>query len=139
MSDSEDEVADRQFKMVLIGDPQVGKTSMVTRYAKEMFTKQYAPTVGVEFYLKRAVLPGPRSVSLKMWDVGGSAIGAQGGGRMLDKYLYGADAVVLVYDVSNYDSFENLQEWLSACKAVLQGSNSKARAGYLPSVRPISG
>lgn len=40
MSDSEDEVAERQFKMVLIGDPQVGKTSMVTRYAKEMFTKQ---------------------------------------------------------------------------------------------------
>ena len=40
MSDSDDEVADRQFKMVLLGDPQVGKTSMVTRYAKEMFTKQ---------------------------------------------------------------------------------------------------
>ena len=40
MSDSDDEVADRQFKMVLVGDPQVGKTSMVTRYAKEMFTKQ---------------------------------------------------------------------------------------------------
>lgn len=74
MSDSEEEVAERQFKMVLLGDPQVGKTSMVTRYAKEMFTKQYAPTVGVEFYLKRAVLPGPRSVSLKMWDVGGSVI-----------------------------------------------------------------
>ena len=41
---------------------------------------------------------------------------------MLDKYLYGADAVVLVYDVSNYDSFENLQEWLSACKTVLQNN-----------------
>ena len=40
MSDSDEEVAERQFKMVIIGDPQVGKTSMVTRYAKEMFTKQ---------------------------------------------------------------------------------------------------
>ena len=49
---------------------------------------------------------------------------------MLDKYLYGADAVVLVYDVSNYDSFENLQEWLSACKAVLQ--SSKAEKTKLP-------
>ena len=61
----------------------------------------------------------------------------QGGGRMLDKYLYGADAVVLVYDVSNYDSFENLQEWLSACKAVLQGSNSKARDIFRQSDRLV--
>ena len=44
---------------------------------------------------------------------------------MLDKYLYGADAVVLVYDVSNFDSFGNLQEWLSACKGVLQSSKTK--------------
>ena len=94
---------------------------------------QYAPTVGVEFYLKRAVLPGPRNVSLKLWDVGGSALpppgGAGGGGplRMLDKYLYGADAVVLVYDVSNYDSFENLQEWLAACKTAVK--NNKAGRG----------
>ena len=51
----------------------------------------------------------------KMWDVGGSALR----GRMLDKYVYGADAVVLVYDVSNFNSFENLQEWLSACKAAM--------------------
>ena len=44
---------------------------------------------------------------------------------MLDKYLYGADAVVLVYDVSNFDSFGNLQEWLSACKGVLQSSKTE--------------
>ena len=49
---------------------------------------------------------------------------------MFPKYLYGADAIVLVYDVSNYDSFENLQEWLSACKAVLQ--SSKAEKTKLP-------
>ena len=96
-----------------------------------MRSLQYAPTVGVEFYLKRAVLPGPRNVSLKLWDVGGSALppGGAGGGplRMLDKYLYGADAVVLVYDVSNYDSFENLQEWLAACKTAVK--NNKAGRG----------
>ena len=88
--------------------------------------------MGVEFYLKRAVLPGPRNVSLKMWDVGGSVMAGGGGGgggplRMLDKYLYGADAVVLVYDVSNYDSFENLQEWLAACKTAIK--NNKAGRG----------
>ncbi len=38
---------------------------------------------------------------------------------MLDKYVYGSDIVVLVYDVSNYNSFENLCDWLSACKKVI--------------------
>ena len=64
MSDSEEEIAERQFKLVLLGDPQVGKTSLATRYAEERFTKQYAPTVGVEFYLNRVVI-GPRNVALK--------------------------------------------------------------------------
>ncbi len=132
--------------------------------------RQYSPTVGVEFYLKRTVLPGPRNVALKvrvarrwggggeghgaifiavagaqvvvaatqdvvvaartavvaaheymsnnphykLWDVGGSALD----GRMLDKYVYGANAVLLVYDVSNHNSFENLEGWLMACKKV---------------------
>lgn len=66
MSDSEEEISERQFKVVLIGDPETGKTSMATRYAQESFTKQYAPTVGVEFYLKRTVLPGQRNVALKV-------------------------------------------------------------------------
>ncbi len=66
MSDSEEEISEKQFKMVLLGDPQSGKTSIATRYAEDKFTKQYAPTVGVEFYLKRTVLPGPRNVALKV-------------------------------------------------------------------------
>jgi len=105
MSDSEEEVAERQFKLVLLGDSGVGKTSISTRYAEERFTKQYAPTAGVDFYLKRIVLPGQRNVALKLWDVSGTALD----GRMLDKYIYGANAILLVYDVSNSDSFESLQ------------------------------
>ena len=50
----------------------------------------------------------------QLWDVGGSALD----GRMLDKYVYGANAILLVYDVSNHDSFENLESWLLACKKV---------------------
>lgn len=38
---------------------------------------------------------------------------------MLDKYIYGANAVILVYDVTNFRSFEHLEDWLMACKAVL--------------------
>ena len=65
MSDSEDEVAERQFKICLIGDTQVGKTSIASRYATDNFGK-FPSTVGVEFYLKRTVLPGPRHITLKV-------------------------------------------------------------------------
>lgn len=113
MSDSEEEIAEKQFKICLIGDSQVGKTSIVTRYATETF-KQFTSTVGVEFYLKRTVLPGPRHVTLKVWDIGGDAMK----GRMLDKYVFGANAVMLIYDVTNYNTFENLEQWLRASQKV---------------------
>jgi Ras-related protein Rab-28 len=66
MSDSEEEISEKQFKMIILGDSQTGKTSIATKYAQESFTKQYNPTVGVEFYLKRTVLPGPRNVAIKV-------------------------------------------------------------------------
>ena len=112
MSDSEDEVSEKQYKFVLIGDSQVGKTSIASRYATNNFTKNYHPTTGVEFYLKRTVLPGSRNLAIKLWDVSGTALN----GRMLDKYVFGANAVLLVYDVSNVKTFENLPDWLEACR-----------------------
>ena len=99
MSDSEDEITERQFKVrkivlfykyrytysfyqfvlnqienvhytfqqiCLIGHSQVGKTSIVSRYTTDTFTKNCAATVGVEFYLKRTVLQGNRHVTLKV-------------------------------------------------------------------------
>ena len=66
MSDSEEEVIEKQFKVVLLGDPQIGKTALASRYCKGTFSKQYGPTVGVDFCLKRTVLPGPRHVALKV-------------------------------------------------------------------------
>jgi len=115
MSDSEEEGLERQVKIVLLGDSQAGKTAIAQRYATNQFSKQYHPTTGVEFYLKRTTLPGQRNLAIKMWDLSGSSLA----GRMLDKYVFGAHAVMLVYDVSREQSFVNLEEWLEQCRAAL--------------------
>nr|XP_057931006.1 ras-related protein Rab-28 isoform X3 [Doryrhamphus excisus] len=112
MSDSEEESQDRQLKIVVIGDGACGKTSLATRFAQEAFGKQYKQTIGLDFFLKRISLPGNLNVALQVWDIGGQTLG----GKMLDKYVYGAHGVLLVYDITNYQSFENLEDWFSMMK-----------------------
>ena len=65
MSDSEEEVSEKHFKICLIGDSQVGKTSIASRYATDNFGK-FPNTVGVDVFLKRTTLPGPRHITLKV-------------------------------------------------------------------------
>uniref|UniRef100_A0A8C7DP45 RAB28, member RAS onco family n=2 Tax=Oncorhynchus TaxID=8016 RepID=A0A8C7DP45_ONCKI len=89
MSDSEEDSQDKQLKIVVIGDGASGKTSLATRFAQEAFGKQYKQTIGLDFFLKRITLPGNLNVTLQVWDIGGQTIG----GKMLDKYVYGAQVL----------------------------------------------
>ncbi|KAK8737381.1 hypothetical protein OTU49_004454 [Cherax quadricarinatus] len=110
MSDSEDEAVERQVKVVLVGPPQAGKTSLAHRYTQDTFNKVYQASMGVDFYLKRLVLGSERNVNVQIWDVAGSALA----GKMIDKYLYGAHAILFVYDVTNITSIDSLQDWVTA-------------------------
>uniref|UniRef100_A0A8C8U0X8 Ras-related protein Rab-7a n=1 Tax=Peromyscus maniculatus bairdii TaxID=230844 RepID=A0A8C8U0X8_PERMB len=99
MSDSEEESQDRQLKIVVVlGDGTSGKTSLATCFAQETFGKQYKQTIGLDFFLRRITLPGNLNVTLQVWDIGGQTID----GKMLDKYIYGAQGILLVYDITNY-------------------------------------
>lgn len=117
MSDSDEEGPDRQLKLIVMGDGASGKTSLCMRYAQEQFKKQYGQTVGLDFYLKRIILPGGVHVALEIWDIGGQTMGSS----MLSNYIFGAHGVVLVYDMTNYSSFENLEDWYNAVKKVCVG------------------
>uniref|UniRef100_A0A6I8PJG5 Ras-related protein Rab-28 n=1 Tax=Xenopus tropicalis TaxID=8364 RepID=A0A6I8PJG5_XENTR len=121
MSDSEEESQDRQIKIVILGDGACGKTSLAMRFAQESFGKQYKQTVGIDFFLKRITLPGNLNVTLQVLDIGGQTIG----GKMLDKYIYGTQGVLLVYDITNYQSFENLEDWFSMVKKVNDESETQ--------------
>lgn len=112
MSDTEESVQDRQLKIVIVGDGASGKTSLISRYSQDQFSRQYNQTIGIDFFLKRIVFPDNLNVTLQVWDIGGQSIG----GKMLDKYIYSSNGVMFVYDVTNAASFDNLEDWLAVIK-----------------------
>ncbi|XP_071476054.1 ras-related protein Rab-28-like [Diadema antillarum] len=124
MSSSEDEGSGerdnhRQLKIVIVGDGASGKTSLATRYSQEQFGKQYQQTVGLDFFLKRINIGESANVTLQVWDIGGQTLG----GKMLDNYLFGAHGVLLVYDITNYSSFENVEDWFQKIREVFKDAD----------------
>lgn len=122
-NEEEEEIEQMQYKIVVLGNGAVGKTSLVMRFCEDYFDRQYKQTVGVDFFVKRVVLPGDVHVSLQIWDIGGQTIGS----KMIGNYIYGAQAVLLVYDITNYQSFQDLEDWL----ALVQKTCSQEEMPYL--------
>lgn len=102
----------RQHKIIVMGDGSAGKTSMIAQYCQDTFTQQYKQTIGLDWYSKQLTLPGNIHVMLKIWDIGGQSIS----GKMIPHHLEGADAIMLLYDVTNQSSFDNLEDWLDLIK-----------------------
>jgi GTPase SAR1 family protein len=93
-SDEEDEDDARQFKVIVLGDGAVGKTSMLQRFAFDAFGKSYKQTIGCDFFSKKVELPSadkPTNAILSCWDIGGQNLS----GKMLKNYIFGSHAVIL--------------------------------------------
>ncbi|KAK7201050.1 small GTP-binding protein Rab28 [Novymonas esmeraldas] len=106
-SDSSEE-GTTQFKVVVLGNGAVGKTSLIRHFCESGFTKSYKQTIGLDFYSRKVQLPHDHpAVTLQLWDIGGQQIG----GKMLANYIHGSHAVCLVYDITNLSSFKDLADW----------------------------
>jgi len=110
--DDDDDIERLQYKVVILGDGAVGKTSITSRFVDDHFAKSYKQTIGVDWFIKRVVLPGDVHVALQIWDIGGQQVGS----NMISSYIYGAQAVMLCYDITNYQSFQNLEDWHAIVK-----------------------
>lgn len=106
-NDEDDDIISIQYKVILLGDGAVGKTSIATRFAEDQFNQRYKQTVGVDFFLRRLDIPPKHHITLQIWDIGGQSIGS----KMISNYISGADAVLLCFDITNYESFANLEDW----------------------------
>jgi small GTP-binding protein len=99
---------DYLFKFILIGDSTVGKTCILTRFVDGWFKAESDPTIGVEFGSKIIKCKSGVTVRLQVWDTAG-----QESFRSITRSYYrGAIGALLVYDVTNPQSFESLPNWL---------------------------
>ncbi len=94
------------FKVLLVGDGNVGKTSLVRRFCEGKFDESRILTIGVDFQIKTVKL-GARAVRLSIWDVAGQ----ERFRAFRDQFYAGTLAVALVYDVTAPASFFNLPRW----------------------------
>lgn len=99
---------DYLFKLVLIGDSGVGKSCLLLRFADDSFTDSYISTIGVDFRF-RTVTIDMKTVKLQIWDTAGQ----ERFRTITSAYYRGAHGIIMVYDVTNYESFEHVEEWLN--------------------------
>ncbi len=97
----------RQFKICLIGDGYVGKTSIRRKYLKEGFKRSYIPTLGVDFAQMSVDFDGVLT-NLVIWDIAGQSLFQ----NLRKRYYEGSSGLVLVYNVTDRTSFDSASKWL---------------------------
>lgn len=100
------------FKVVVLGDPAVGKTSLIRRFADNKFQANYLPTIGADFTLKVIEFEKIQAI-LTVWDIGGQ--------KEFDDirsfYYYGANAGIMVFDCTRPETYDHLiNKWAGAFK-----------------------
>ncbi len=100
----------KDLTVALVGDGSSGKSSIIRTLTEDgSFSTVYAQTIGCDFHERRIKIR-ENLVSLRVWDIGGQSIHS----KNIKQYVYAAQAIFLVYDVTNQESFMNLDDWLSA-------------------------
>ena len=96
------------YKIAIIGNQHVGKTTILSRYKYEATDDVYAPTVGIDFLTKNVFLED-KTIRLIMWDTAGQ----ERFKSLIPSYLKNANCVILTYDITDKSSFTSLNKWLS--------------------------
>ena len=96
------------LKIVLIGDSGVGKTNLLSRFARDQFNPDSKSTIGVEFATKTLEIEG-KTVKAQIWDTAGQ----ERYRAITSAYYRGAIGALLLYDITFSLTFQNLKKWLS--------------------------
>ena len=112
------------FKIIVIGDYGVGKTSLINAHISKSFNLDYKPTIGANILKKEILVPEKDAVViLNFWDIAGQTLFK----NLRKQFFNGSDAIMLVFDCSRQESFDNLADWYESVKKF----NKKYRIGML--------
>ncbi|CAG7834415.1 unnamed protein product [Allacma fusca] len=105
-------IFDYQFRLILIGDSTVGKSSLLKYFTDGKFSEVSDPTVGVDFFARLVQVQDGTRVKLQLWDTAG-----QERFRSITKSYYrNSVGALLVYDTTNHDSFERIPNWMEEAR-----------------------
>ncbi len=107
---------DYLFKTIVVGDGGVGKTALTIRFSKDFFTEDYKMTIGVDFHVKMITIDtseGELRCKLQIWDTGGQ----ERFSSIRPMYYRGSLGALVIYDLTNYESFEHLPQWIEEIRA----------------------
>jgi len=120
-------VLQMSYKLVSIGDASTGKTSLLARFGQNTFDEHQSSTIGVEFSTVEH-----SGVKMTLWDTAGQ----ERYRTLTSSYYRGADIVLIVYAVSDRDSFQNLDSWLQELSAYGDTSTLRVLVGNKTDVEP---
>ncbi|CAM8961786.1 unnamed protein product [Rhodiola kirilowii] len=98
---------DYLIKLLLIGDSGVGKSCLLLRFSDDSFTTSFITTIGIDFKIRTVELDGKR-IKLQIWDTAGQ----ERFRTITTAYYRGAMGILLVYDVTDESSFNNIKNWI---------------------------
>ena len=101
-----------EFKIILIGEPGVGKTSIMSKYISNEFKSSYQSTLGVEFKSKEIYLDNSSCARLKIWDT----CGQERFRSITRQYFKNSNGVFLVFDLTNGETLKKINVWLRDIK-----------------------
>jgi small GTP-binding protein len=107
-------------KVVLLGDPAVGKTSLIRRFVEDSYDESYLSTIGSNVYKKRITVPNeggaPLELTMIIWDIAGQ--------RVCDSlkaaYFRGANAAIVVCDITRHQTLEHMRDWVDSLHEIVE-------------------
>ncbi len=106
-----------RFKVILAGDEGVGKSCLVRRFVDNLFSENYIPTLGFQIFFK-SLKVGDYTIDFQIWDVAGQ----QSFEFARRNYYTHSQGFLLVFDLTNLKSFQNLDKWVAEIRATCPNS-----------------
>ena len=117
-------VEENVFKLLIIGDANVGKSCLLLRFSDDIFTETLINSIGVDFKNKSVNINGTE-VKLQIWDTAGQ----ERFRTITSSYYRGATGIIIVYDITQSKTFDNIHKWLKEIDTFAESSTRKLLIG----------